>query len=238
MSKLSTLKNLRYVLRPRTANDSVATILPLYIPQVAAMVSLKTKRLSVEVLTPRTRGDRRRLKAPHRLSYLPMKASVQNVHTFDGATIAIHRLNGAVHRDPTEGPAFHQSGTDDARAYYLTHGRLHRDPADGPALFDNNYQPSGHVAHGYFWEGLPHRPWREGPALHLADHAGFRHFEAYSEHGVLHRDPRQGAALTEWNDKHEIICEEFWWDGRQVDPDAFGDVTAAPGSGRQSDHQD
>lgn len=105
-----------------------------------------------------------------------------------------YAVNGKFHRDPNEGPAWHRKDASRERTEYIVRGHLHRDPVKGPALIDTNFEDRGTRREEYFWEGQLHRPSSEGPAVIETDASGNRVLEIYVEHGLRHRDPKEGPA--------------------------------------------
>lgn len=112
----------------------------------------------------------------------------------DGAAVTTYWLNGELHRDPEEGPAWHRKGPSGEHSEYVVHGRLHRDHQDGPAIIDTNWEGRAIVCEEYYEDGTWHRPAAEGPAITHTDRNGRHVLEIYVEHGESHRDPKHGPA--------------------------------------------
>jgi hypothetical protein len=112
----------------------------------------------------------------------------------DGGECTTHWLNGKLHRNPKEGPAWHYVRGEEVRIEYGINGQLHRDPADGPALSYTHFEGREISGEEYFEHGEWHRPPSQGPAVIQANRSGRLVLEIYVEHGQRHRDPKQGPA--------------------------------------------
>lgn len=87
-----------------------------------------------------------------------------------------------------------ETGVAVSEAYRLN-GRLHRDPNEGPAFIVRNPATGLLVKQRYYWHGRLHRP--NGPARRAYDENGMLLYEQYYCHGVMNRDPGQGPAWIE-----------------------------------------
>jgi hypothetical protein len=116
------------------------------------------------------------------------------IHKIDPGTgliaVEMHRLNGRLHRDSSEGPAFiarTETGEVGEERYYWK-GRLHRE--GGPAKLE--YSVDGRAGvEMYYRHGLLHRDPQQGPAwieryLHIIV------AESYFVSGEPYRDPADG----------------------------------------------
>jgi len=128
----------------------------------------------------------------------------------------MHRLDGRLHRDPTEGPAYttRTDNGDVVEERYYWHGRLHRE--DGPAklAYDVEDRPwrEMHYRHGFL-----HRDPKQGPAWVERDGDGAT-TESYYFNGEPYRDPADGPWAIQRSESGEIIFEQYCDAGEVVLP--------------------
>jgi hypothetical protein len=102
-----------------------------------------------------------------------------------------HRLNGRLHRAPSEGPAYilRERGTVFERYYWK--GRLHRE--NGPAWIHYDEDTGVRFVEDYYRHGLSHRDPDDGPSLVVrSDDGRVIMEEAYCFNDKLYRDPAIG----------------------------------------------
>ncbi len=76
------------------------------------------------------------------------------VTTFeDGAVCTTYWLNGALHRDPNDGPAWHRKDAAGEQWQYILHGQCDRDAAVGPAIIYTQYDGKPVAGEEYFRDG-------------------------------------------------------------------------------------
>ncbi len=163
--------------------------------------------------------------------------------TLNGGTNTIHHRGTLLHRDPAEGPAvtitgpagrplrvmylregiLHRPSSDgpacieyDAEGRvvfeaYVEDGQFHRDPALGPSLHDIN--PAFETTE-YVVRGVPHRDWRDGPAIIIRWPDGAVR-EEYIVHDVCHRPSDEGPALLHTGPTGRIIREAYLVNGKR-----------------------
>lgn len=102
--------------------------------------------------------------------------------------------NGKMHRDPSQGPALHYTTKDNEVWEFTVNGGLHRELTDGPAFIDSNFEGRGVRREEYYRDGQLHRPSHEGPAMIEIDVSGRTVREVYFEQGQRHRNPKEGPA--------------------------------------------
>ncbi|MBB5048532.1 hypothetical protein HNR60_003299 [Rhodopseudomonas rhenobacensis] len=116
-----------------------------------------------------------------------------------------YRLNGRLHRDPSEGPAFVLRDEYDGSVIFLEyrwHGRLHRVGAPAFILYVGRFRSGTQaIREEYYVSGRLHRDPAEGPAVIERNGAtGTVVDEAYYVKNALHRDPTDGPAEIYRND--------------------------------------
>jgi hypothetical protein len=121
----------------------------------------------------------------------------------DGAVITAYLVDGKLHRDPKQGPAWHHKAAYGEDWQYLVQGEFHRDHRDGPAVHSASSKPGEPVIESYYQHGKLHRPSSEGPATTRTMPDGRVVIEGYYEEGQLHRDPKQGPAYVEVSEQEE-----------------------------------
>lgn len=111
-----------------------------------------------------------------------------------------HKLDGKLHRDPKEGPAWIERGPGGIVCHetYSWHGRRHRigAPAVISYQFPLSVLPSLEM---YFQHGKLHRDPAEGPAL-IERTGDFVTSNIYSVHGEQYRDPAEGPCYIVWDE--------------------------------------
>lgn len=133
--------------------------------------------------------------------------------------------NGKLHRDPKLGPARRTVSTDEGRERleYFANGLLHRDEVDGPAWIATSLRTGGIVEEGYYCRGEAHR--QGGPATIIRNDEGGLLFEAWFDHGNLHREPAAGPAVICRDEDGSISTAEFWQNGVLLEDAADGEVS-------------
>jgi hypothetical protein len=133
--------------------------------------------------------------------------------------------NGKLHRDPKSGPACRTLLAEEGRERleYFVDGLAHRDEADGPAWIATSLRTGRIVEEGYYRRGECHR--QGGPATIIRNDDGGLLFEAWFEHGKLHRDPAKGPAVICRDEDGHISTAEFWQDGVLLEDAADGEVS-------------
>jgi uncharacterized protein len=145
---------------------------------------------------------------------LIMKSLIQKTDLDTGVILReMYQLNGRLHRDPSEGPAYVarlKSGKV-ARERYYWHGRLHRE--EGPARLE--YSDTGQVGlEMYYRHGLLHRDPKAGPAW-IERFQGVVTNESYFFNGAPFRDPADGPWHTGRHNTGEIE-RELYSDARET----------------------
>jgi hypothetical protein len=103
---------------------------------------------------------------------------------------------------------------------YRLDGKLHRDPNEGPAYIRRSSEGTGVVEERYCWHGRLHR--ENGPAyvLYSTDRTVLID-EHYHRHGLLHRDPKEGPAWIE-RVGSLVVVEEYCFNGQRYRDPADG----------------
>ncbi|WP_040620649.1 hypothetical protein [Rhodovulum sp. PH10] len=125
-------------------------------------------------------------------------------------------LNGVLHRDEDDGPAFSvrdQATGKPLNEEWFCEGKLHR--LGGPACIDAQYKEEWEPENrrvrreGWFWHGQIHRSSRQGPAVTDYDATGRKIREIYVEDGKRHRDPASGPAEILWSAEGEETSASY-----------------------------
>lgn len=88
--------------------------------------------------------------------------------------------------------------------------RLHRDEREGPALIERNPESGLIVYAMYYWRGRRHR--EGGPAaIEYSQNGETLLGIDYMQHGVPHRDPREGPAQIRYSfSGNNVATEEYY----------------------------
>ncbi len=137
----------------------------------------------------------------------------------------VYRLDGELHRDPMEGPAYLCRVKDRSGTYfiyqerYYWHGKLHRE--NGPAKIEyGNGHPGPMTDEIYYRHGLLHRDPKIGPAHVERLNEAIIITERYYFYGKLWRNPADGP------------CEIVRYDDGSVEYEEFSESRAGPSRGR------
>jgi hypothetical protein len=153
---------------------------------------------------------------------------------------------GRLHRDPAEGPAWHEDKSGIVERRYVDRGLLHRDERDGPAVVVTDTITGVILREEYYRNGSPHR--EQGPAFVTRHPDGSPFSESWCRDGEANREdgpaitfwwtdgsPRSeawffrdrllraatdGPAYRRWNEQGELVQEEYWVNGEMVAKDA------------------
>lgn len=124
---------------------------------------------------------------------------------------------GVLHRPASEGPAYRRlygNGRDWEEEYY-TNGKMHN--SNGFAARARYYKNGHtHMAEYTDAEGNLHR--EGGPAQLYYHEDGSEDNKTWYKHGMVHRDPKDGAAVIRHVEGLKNPVLEYWVDGKQVDP--------------------
>jgi hypothetical protein len=119
-----------------------------------------------------------------------------------------HRVNGRLHRNPAEGPAYVRREDGSIIERYYWKGRLHRE--DGPAAIVSDEKTGVKETEYYYRHGQFHRDPAEGAAVIIRDpENGVIITEVYSLFNVTFRDPDAGPCHIERERSGEITEELF-----------------------------
>jgi len=125
-------------------------------------------------------------------------------------TLEAFRLNGKLHRNHHEGPAYICRSAENGRLVYeryYWHGRLHRE--GGPAKIE--YDLTGKIAleEMYYLHGFPHRDPMQGPAYIERNDHGVARVETYLVNGAKYRNPNHGPCSISRYEDGQIEHEEY-----------------------------
>lgn len=140
-----------------------------------------------------------------------MKRSlIQEIDAETGTVmIETHRLNGRLHHDPMEGPAYvHRTATGEvAQERYYRRGRLHREEGAAKVEYDLQRKVCLEM---YYRHGLLHRDPNRGPAW-IERNGPVVITESYYLHGEPYRDPKDGprhiARFDSGEIEYEVYCD-------------------------------
>ena len=121
-----------------------------------------------------------------------------------------YRLNGKLHREPNEGPAYVYRNPEDGligQERYYWHGRLHR--SDGPARVAYDITSTIMLEENYYHHGLLHRDPKQGAAFIERNGDGVVVTENYFVNGFLYRDPADGPRHISRRDDGSVARQEF-----------------------------
>lgn len=130
-----------------------------------------------------------------------------------------YRLDGRLHRDPNEGPAYVYRDPETGvvcEERYCWHGRLHRE--GGPAKVSYGGGGTVMLDEMYYRHGLLHRDPKLGPAYFERNDDGVAFMEVYYFNGSQYRDPADGPHLIARYDDGRIEAEEYSEPGQTPPP--------------------
>ena len=142
-----------------------------------------------------------------------MKRSMIKECDLDTGVVVLesYRLNGKLHRDSKEGPAYIYRNNEDGRVAwerFYWNGRLHRE--DGPAKVEYNIDGTVMLDEMYYRHGLLHRDPKQGPAwIERSGDGSIMISAGYYLNGKPYRDPSEGPCYIARFDDGTIDQEVF-----------------------------